>query len=83
MSPVRNAECEVNFFASLMNVTKRVEAQAAIARQKADVEREVVRRTADLEAALEAKSLLLHEVDHQVKNKLTMIGSLLRLQAQH
>lgn len=83
MSPVRNAEGEVQFFfASLINVTERVEAQADIARQKANVEREVVRRTADLEAALEAKSLLLHEVDHRVKNNLTMIGSLLRLQAR-
>lgn len=83
LSPVRNKAGEVQFFfASQMNVTERVEAQAEIAAQKAGVEREVARRTADLQAALEAKSLLLHEVDHRVKNNLTMIGSLLRLQAR-
>lgn len=83
LSPVRNDAGEVQFFfASQMDVTERVEAQATIAMQKASVEREIERRTADLQAALEAKSLLLHEVDHRVKNNLTMIGSLLRLQAR-
>lgn len=83
LSPVRNAEGEVQFFfASQMDVTERVDAQTAIANQKAVVEREVERRTADLQSALAAKSLLLHEVDHRVKNNLTMIGSLLRLQAR-
>ncbi|KQS03479.1 histidine kinase [Sphingomonas sp. Leaf357] len=83
LSPVRSAAGEVQFFfASQLNVSDRVEAQIAIERQKAEVEREVARRTADLQEALEAKTLLLHEVDHRVKNNLTMIGSLLRLQAR-
>lgn len=83
LSPVHNDAGEVQFFfASQMDVTERIEAQATIARQKADIEREIARRTADLQAALEAKTLLLHEVDHRVKNNLTMIGSLLRLQAR-
>lgn len=42
----------------------------------------VRQRTLDLEAALDAKTLLLHEVDHRVKNNLTMIGALLRLQSR-
>lgn len=50
--------------------------------QKREIESEVDRRTADLTAALEAKTLLLHEVDHRVKNNLAMIGSPLRLQAR-
>lgn len=83
LSPVRNAAGEIEyFFASQLDVTERVEAQASIEKQKALVEREVSLRTADLQAALEAKTLLLHEVDHRVKNNLTMIGSLLRLQSK-
>ena len=46
------------------------------------VEAVVKQRTLDLEAALEAKTLLLHEVDHRVKNNLTMSGALLRLQSR-
>ena len=83
LSPVRNDAGEIQFFfASQLDVTERVEAQRIIAEQKAIVEREVEQRTAALQAALEAKTLLLHEVDHRVKNNLTMIGSLLRLQAR-
>ena len=83
VSPVRNEAGVIQFFfASQLDITGRVEAQQTIALQKAAIEREVERRTAALEAALEAKTLLLHEVDHRVKNNLTMIGSLLRLQAR-
>ncbi|MHB2265855.1 PAS domain-containing protein [Aliihoeflea sp. PC F10.4] len=81
LSPVRSKEGEIKFFfASQMNVTDRVDAQSRVAEQKQSVERQVKRRTADLEAAIEAQNVLLHEVDHRVKNNLTMIGSILRLQ---
>ena len=76
------------FFASQVDVTERVETQEKVARQKAAVEAEVAARTRELrdalalnERALEEKTILLNEVDHRVKNNLTMIGSLLRLQA--
>lgn len=83
MSPVRDNEGIIRFFfASQLDVTDRVEAQSIINDQKILVEREVERRTADLRAALDTKTLLLHEVDHRVKNNLTMIGSLLRLQVR-
>lgn len=83
LSPVRDDDGEVRFFfASQLDVSERVEAHSIIAEQKVAVEREVESRTADLKAALDAKTLLLHEVDHRVKNNLTMIGSLLRLQAR-
>lgn len=83
MSPVRDSQGELRFFfASQMDVSDRIEAQKIISDQKFLVEREVDRRTADLRAALDAKTLLLHEVDHRVKNNLTMIGSLLRLQVR-
>lgn len=81
MSPVRSRKGEIKFFfASQMDVTDRVEAQSRAEREKLAVEREVRRRTADMEAAIEAQNVLLHEVDHRVKNNLTMIGSILRLQ---
>lgn len=83
MSPVRDNQGVIRFFfASQMDVSDRIEAQQIINDQKILVEREVDRRTADLRAALDAKTLLLHEVDHRVKNNLTMIGSLLRLQVR-
>lgn len=83
MSPVRDKDGIIRFFfASQLDVTERVEAHNIINQQKELVEQEVERRTADLRAALEAKTILLHEVDHRVKNNLTMIGSLLRLQVR-
>jgi PAS domain S-box-containing protein len=83
LSPVRDNSGIIRFFfASQLDVTERVQAQSIVNHQKELVEREVERRTADLRAALDAKTILLHEVDHRVKNNLTMIGSLLRLQAR-
>lgn len=83
LSPVRDKDGMIRFFfASQLDITDRVAAQDIIHQQKELVEREVARRTSDLRAALDAKTILLHEVDHRVKNNLTMIGSLLRLQAR-
>jgi PAS domain S-box-containing protein len=81
LSPTRNEKGELQyFFASQLDITDRIEAQSRVAAQKALVEEEVRVRTAALQEALEAKTLLLHEVDHRVKNNLMMIGSLLRMQ---
>ena len=83
VSPVRSDDGEVVFyFASQLDVTERVDAQAALSAQNAVIEEQVRIRTADLQAALEAQTLLMHELDHRVKNNLTMVGSLLRLQAR-
>lgn len=83
LSPVRGEDGQVKFFfASQLDVTERIVAHAAVQEQRDVVEREVALRTAELEEALAAKTLLLHEVDHRVKNNLTMIGALLRLQSR-
>ena len=83
LSPVRDDTGAINyFFASQLDVTVRVTGErSAVARRQA-VEHEIAERTADLERALEAKTLLLQELDHRVKNNLAMVGSLLRLQAR-
>jgi PAS domain S-box-containing protein len=83
LSPVRGHDGEIQFFfASQLDLSERIEAHRQVVDQKAEVDRLVAERTAELELALDAKTLLLHEVDHRVKNNLTMIGSLLRLQAR-
>ena len=83
LSPVTNAEGELQFFfASQLDVTDRVEAQLYVNSQRVWLEREVSRRTQDLQAALAAKTMLVHEVDHRVKNNLQMISSLLAMQTR-
>ena len=83
LSPVTNADGEVQFFfASQLDVTDRVEAQLYVNSQREWLEREVSRRTADLRTALAAKTMLVHEVDHRVKNNLQMISSLLAIQTR-
>ena len=83
LSPVRDDSGKISFFfASQLDVTDRVETRLRLAHAKLEIEREVVSRTAALNEALRDKTLLLHEVDHRVKNNLNMIGSLLRLQAR-
>lgn len=81
LSPVRGGNGDIQFFfASQLDVSQRVNAQQKVVDQKEQVEHEVRVRTADLEASVEAQALLLHEVDHRVKNNLSVIGSLLRMQ---
>lgn len=83
VSPVRDADGDVvYFFASQLDFTtiKSKELDLAEARQSA--EREVARRTHDLSEALKAQTLLVHEVDHRVKNNLLTIASIVKLQAR-
>ena len=65
-----------------MDITDRVEVQLFLTEQREVLEREVARRTKDLQDALTAKTLLIHEVDHRVKNNLQMISSLLAMQSR-
>lgn len=98
ISPVHNEKGDLlYFFASQLDITDRINEHQRIEQEKERFEREVQRRTHELEialkeghranvelqAALEAQSLLLNEVDHRVKNNLQMISSLIVMQSRN
>ncbi|WP_336489861.1 PAS domain-containing protein [Methylobacterium nigriterrae] len=81
--PVRDASGEVAFFfAAQADMTDKRRMEQAIRGTNDELERQVDARTADLQAALEQKTALLHEVDHRVKNNLQVISSLMLLKAR-
>lgn len=81
ISPVINEAGELLFFfASQLDVTDRKKVEAQNSAELERIEVAVRQRTRELEAALEAKETLLHEVDHRVKNNLQMVSSLIVLQ---
>ncbi|MBN9220823.1 MAG: PAS domain-containing protein [Mesorhizobium sp.] len=81
ISPVSNDRGELLFyFASQLDVSDRKRSERRITADKERFEKAVQDRTRELEAALEAQTTLLHEVDHRVKNNLQMISSLILMQ---
>ncbi|NLR97227.1 PAS domain-containing protein [Rhizobium sp. P38BS-XIX] len=83
LSPVRDgANKIVYFFASQLDFTnvKSREADLAAARHRAEAE--VAAHTEKLRSALSARSLLVHEVDHRVKNNLLTMASIVKLQTR-
>ena len=83
VSPVRDANGAVTHFISMQHdVSDRYRAARTITAQRDEVERRVAERTAQLEAALAAKEVLLHEVDHRVKNNLQMVTALIVMQSR-
>lgn len=83
MSPVITESGELHyFFASQLDMTDRIDAQLRTQTEKEHFEREVANRTRELSDALAAKTMLVHEVDHRVKNNLQMVASLLTLQTR-
>ncbi|MDM9627677.1 PAS domain-containing protein [Rhizobium sp. S152] len=83
LSPVRDDEGSIiYFFASQLDFTnvKSREADLAAARHRA--EEEVASHTEKLESALKARTLLVHEVDHRVKNNFLTMASIVKLQAR-
>ncbi|MCR5859429.1 PAS domain-containing protein [Mesorhizobium sp. J428] len=83
VSPVSNEDGELQFFfASQLDVTDRKESEHALVADKERFERAVRERQAELQAALDAQKMLVHEVDHRVKNNLQMISSLIVMQSR-
>ena len=83
ITPVRDGGGAIRFFFSAQaDMTDKHRLEEALKRANDDLERQVDERTAALQAALEQKTALLHEVDHRVKNNLQVISSLMLLKAR-
>jgi PAS domain S-box-containing protein len=83
LSPVRDETGRIMyFFASQLDFTNVKSREAELAAARHQAEEEVAKHTADLRAALEAKTLLVHEVDHRVKNNLLTMASIVKLQVR-
>jgi len=72
----------VHFYSAQADMTGKYRHEVAMKDAHEELERRVSEQTADLRAALEQKTALLHEVDHRVKNNLQVISSLMLLKAR-
>jgi len=80
ISPVWEADGRVRyFFASQLDFTNIKNREADLAAARTNAEAEVALRTKELENAVDAKTVLVHEVDHRVKNNLLTVASLVKL----
>jgi len=83
ISPVRDeAGAIIYFFASQLDFTNVKSREADLAAARHEAEAEVAKHTANLRSALEARTLLVHEVDHRVKNNLLTMASIVKMQAR-
>jgi PAS domain S-box-containing protein len=83
ISPVWERDGKVRyFFASQLDFTNIKNREADLAAARRDAETEVALRTRQLEDAVDAKTVLVHEVDHRVKNNLLTVASLLKLRTK-
>lgn len=83
ISPVREEAAKiVYFFASQLDFTNVQSREADLAAARREAEAEVAKQTANLRSALEARTLLVHEVDHRVKNNLLTMASIVKLHSR-
>jgi PAS domain S-box-containing protein len=83
ISPVFGEHDDLQFFfASQFDVTDRKMREIEAREGKNVLAAAVEERTSELTQALEQKTILLHEVDHRVKNNLQMVAGMLRNQSR-
>jgi PAS domain S-box-containing protein len=83
INPVRDANGGLRLLTlTLSDVSEKKRADRSRLETERILEEQVERRTRDLQAALEQKTVLLHEVEHRVKNSLQMTASLVLLKAR-
>ncbi|WP_371864934.1 PAS domain-containing protein [Rhizobium dioscoreae] len=81
ISPVWDRQGRIiYFFASQLDFTNIKSREADLASARHQAEEEVRDRTNDLRAALAAKTVLIHEVDHRVRNNLLTMASIVKMQ---
>lgn len=81
ISPVWDQQGRIiYFFASQLDFTNIRSREADLASARHQAEEAVKDRTNDLHAALAAKTLLIHEVDHRVRNNLLTMASIVKMQ---
>ncbi|NRP21641.1 Blue-light-activated histidine kinase [Ensifer adhaerens] len=83
LSPVRDDNDKiVYFFASQLDFTNVKSREAELAAARHQAEEAVAEATGNLRAALATRTLLVHEVDHRVKNNLLTMASIVKMQAR-
>jgi PAS domain S-box-containing protein len=81
--PVRDGNGELRCFICFQSdISEKVQADRDLTGANQSLEKIVEQRTRDLKIALDQKTVLLHEVEHRVKNSLQMIASLVLLKGR-